>query len=56
MSLPQRVTVRSRLEGGWSAVELTHMEDRATLPGIQCELTLEQIYERVSWRTAEGAA
>lgn len=51
-----RVTVRSRLEGGWNAVELTRMEDRVTLPGIQCELTLEQIYERVSWRTAESAA
>lgn len=50
------VIVRSRTEGVWSAVELTRMEDRVTLPGIQCELTLEQIYERVSWRTAESAA
>jgi Uma2 family endonuclease len=50
------VIIRSRIKGIWSATEATRMEDRVTLPGIQCELTLEQIYERVSWRTAASAA
>ena len=50
------VIVRSRTEAGWNAVELTRMEDRVTLPGIQCELTLEQMHERASWRTAKSTA
>lgn len=49
------VTVRFRAGVNWKIVELTKMDDRVELPGIQCELTLEQIYERVSWRTAESA-
>ncbi|RYD69642.1 MAG: Uma2 family endonuclease [Verrucomicrobiaceae bacterium] len=47
------VIVRFRAGVNWKIVEYTKMDDRVELPGIQCELTLEQIYERVSWRNAE---
>lgn len=49
------VTVRFRAGVNWKIVELTKMDDRVALPGIQCELTLEQIYERVSWRISQAS-
>lgn len=50
------VIVRFRAGVNWKIAEFTRMDERIELPGIQFELTLEQIYERVSWRSTEGSA
>ncbi|HEX8296388.1 MAG TPA: Uma2 family endonuclease [Chthoniobacteraceae bacterium] len=46
------VTVYRRVGRNWEIMRWTQPEDVIYLGGIGCELTLEQIYERVSWRSA----
>ncbi len=44
------LVVLRRKGRNWERTHCTLPEDRVILSGIECELTLEQIYERVSWQ------
>jgi Uma2 family endonuclease len=46
------VTVYRRRGRNWEIMRWTQPDDVVILGGIECELTLGQIYERVSWNAA----